>query len=184
MLKKEYLGMFGIEPIEGAAVETLAKPPPDERKVEPYVEPKMDVTVMVRPKTNVDIAKAKQIAGQIYSDYGRKLLITVADITRDEMDIRHDIKTFLYNGVRQMMIVPDFSPVDGRLHYHGVVNITSLRDFNRSLIQLRKYVGNTWVKMGEKKNMDYLFKIYEKNSKTPPGTVIETITLKQLIVKL
>lgn len=167
-----------------AAIVPLAQSPPVERHVCPYETPKVDVTNMTRPKTNVDITKAKKIAQSINDDYGRQILITIADITQDEITIRKEIKDILYSHVRNMLIVPDYSPVDGRLHYHGVLNVQSPREFGKALAKLRKYIGNTWVKIPKRtKNMDYLFKIYERNTKTPPNTILEAITLKQIIMK-
>ena len=113
----------------------------------------------------------RERATAILSDYGREIMITlkphIYNTCTDTM-VTHMINFLVRKYTKSAVILADYSPVDGRLHYHGVCNFESFKDISTLNKALSRCVGKTTLKLPRMKeiNVDYIFKVYEDNKYT------------------
>lgn len=123
------------------------------------------------PHILLRLSELKEKAKAILSDYGREIMITLKPHiynTCTSTMVTHMINMLVRKYTKSAVILADYSPVDGRLHYHGVCNFENFNDISSLNKSLARMVGKTTLKMPRMKviNVDYIFKVYEGNKYT------------------
>lgn len=130
------------------------------------------------PQNTTTLDYYKRYANDIrLSGYYREVLITINDYILNRYTEKYIASTLQgimneYSNIKYIA-VPDYSPVDGRLHYHMLcTNFKEYRQIAKMKQSLSQF-GHIFIKQKDIDSVDYLFKIYESNSKTPNKTQIQ-----------
>lgn len=143
-----------------------------------------------KPPEEVTVAKVymeelKQYVNEMINDYGRGYTQTLTDVvvnTYTEGFIIKALRKMVNACCHKALIIPDYSPKDGRLHFHGVITFKRIKDMAK-LKKMSKSFGWSSIDLEPKAGTaEYMFKIYEKNKYTPPNTKIESLPLKNMII--
>lgn len=136
--------------------------------------------------TPEDIQDVKKYASALLEDYGKGYTQTITDQNNETYTERFIIKAvrkLLNDNCDKYIVIPDYSPTDGRLHFHGVLTFKRIKDLAKLRRQAKPF---GWLKIDQEptaKTPEYIVKIYERNSKTPPNTRIEELPLRNILRK-
>ena len=133
-----------------------------------------------------EIQSYQAYAKELLNDYGRGFTQTLTDYNLDtykESFIVKALRCALTPLCDKILVVPDYSPKDGRLHFHGVITFKSVKDVSKLKRKLKPF-GWTCIDTDPKENTPaYIFKIYERNKYTPANFKIEELRKKYIIKK-
>lgn len=153
--------------------------------------PVLDEPPNLRPKNakfadSDTILNLKSAMSDVMAHYGRGFTQTLCDRNLEvytERFIARALNTVLMQTCKQYVVIPDYSPNDGRLHFHGALRFEHVKDIAKLRRKLKPF-GWTNIKMDPKEGLpDYCMKLYEKNKYTPPNVPIEPLVNKMILVK-
>jgi len=158
------------ETLEEAAVSILDRPPPPERHT---MEQK-------------DIDDSKAYGKTLLEQCGRGYTQTIQERFLEVYKEGWIIKALNYELNKccdHYLVVPEYSPTEGRLHFHGIVTFKALKDQARLKRKLKIYGWNKFDLEPTTNTPNYMYKMYEINPKTPRNTKIEPLLIKHNLRK-
>lgn len=133
-----------------------------------------------------DIKILKDHGDILLKNYGRYITITIKDdilnIYKTEA-IHRIVYEMLKRYCKDFLVLPDYDKY-GRLHYHGVFTVKKLEKIRLLHRNLTKYIGFNKIDVPRDYiscDVDYMFKIYEKNKHTDSKIQQERLKVKYII---
>lgn len=121
------------------------------------------------PVSHEYIQRLKTECIALMNNYGRTITVTFNDNTlfRDSKRwILQQVKNIMDKHTRNYILVEDYAPTDGRYHLHGVFTPRTIKKIH-NIKRDTKRLGFIRIGLADKiDNADYIFKIYETNTKT------------------
>lgn len=177
-----------IEPIDimeyyGGGSTVLDEPPHDYGIKDPDKRP---TPVQSKNVSKTEIMVLEEDITHMTSNYGRGYTQTLTDTVLDQYKehfIAKALKCILQQHCEEFIVIPDYSPYDGRLHFHGILRFKHLKDMSRLRRKL-KIFGWSKIDQEPKEGLaEYTTKLFRKNKYTPANTPIEPLDRKMVIIK-
>lgn len=137
--------------------------------------------------TVTNFAQLREQIQTIIDDYGRVITQTLTDANLERYTEKFIIKALrkvFIKYARNYIILPDYSTTDGRLHFHGVFNLKTIKDLAKLKKALKQFGFLKLDEFPREGTPEYITKIYEKNKFTPVNLNIEKLYKKNILYNI